>query len=68
VYDFIATPADAPADSDVAAQGTTQTAEQIDMGRQLGAQIARELVADIEGMGLPAQKAVADTSHRSATL
>jgi hypothetical protein len=42
VYDFVATPADVPADSDIAAQGTAQTAEQIDMGRQLGAQIAQE--------------------------
>ena len=32
------------------------------MGRQLGAQIAKELVADIQGMGLPAQEAGAATS------
>jgi hypothetical protein len=29
VYDFVATPADVPSDSDVAAQGTTQTAGEI---------------------------------------
>jgi hypothetical protein len=34
----------------------------IDMGRQLGAQIAKELVADIQGMGLPAQEAGAEAS------
>src|SRR5208337_904529 len=62
VYDFVATPADVPADSDVTAQGTTQTAEQIDMGRQLGAQIAKELVADIQGMGLPAQEGTPGSS------
>jgi Domain of unknown function (DUF4410) len=62
VYDFVATPADVPAGSDVSAQGTTQTAEQIDMGRQLGAQIAQELVADIQGMGLSAQEGTPDSS------
>src|SRR5713226_2761465 len=62
VYDFVATPADDPPDSDVAAQSTQQTAEQIDMGRQLGAQIAQQLVADIQGMGLPAQEAATGTS------
>ena len=62
VYDFIATPADAPADSDVAVQSAPQTAEQIETGRQLGAQIAKELVADIQGMGLPAVEAAGGTS------
>jgi hypothetical protein len=62
VYDFVATPADAPADSDVAAQSTPQTAEQIATGRELGTQIAKELVAQIQGMGLPAQEATIGTS------
>src|SRR5260221_2181525 len=62
VYDFVATPADVPSDSDVSAQGTAQTAEQIDMGRQLGAQIAKELVADIQGMGLSAQEGTPGSS------
>jgi uncharacterized protein DUF4410 len=62
VYDFVATPADAPANSDVAVQSAPQTPEEIDMGRELGAQIAQELVADIQGMGLPAQEAGAGTS------
>jgi hypothetical protein len=65
VYDFVATPADVPADSDVAgqySQDTPQTAEQIEMGRQLGAQIAKELVAQIQGMGLPAEEATTGTS------
>ncbi len=51
VYDFVATPADLPAGSDVAAQSAPQTAEQIATGRQLGAQIAKQLVADIQNMG-----------------
>jgi Domain of unknown function (DUF4410) len=55
VYNFAATPADAP---ELAAQGagggTPQTAEQIEEGRQLGALIASHLAADIRAMGLPA--------------
>ncbi|HUY19447.1 MAG TPA: DUF4410 domain-containing protein [Candidatus Binataceae bacterium] len=62
VYDFVATPADAPANSDVTAPSAPQTPEQIEMGRQLGAQIAKELVADIQGMGLPAREAGAGAS------
>jgi uncharacterized protein DUF4410 len=58
VYDFAATPADIPAGSAIAgqvAQSTTpQTPEQIETGRKLGAQIAKELVAKIQDMGLPA--------------
>lgn len=61
VYDFAATPADVPADSTIAGQyaqhSTPQTAEQIETGRKLGAQIAKELVAEIQGMGLPAVQA-----------
>jgi hypothetical protein len=58
VYDFAATPADVPAGSAVAGQfiqpSTPQTTEQIETGRKLGAQIAEELVAKIQDMGLPA--------------
>jgi hypothetical protein len=68
VYDFVATPADAPGDSDIAAEGTAQTPAQIDMGRQLGAQIARELVADIQGMGLSAQEATTGASPQVGDL
>jgi hypothetical protein len=50
VYDFVATPAAAPANSDVAFQSTPQTAEQIAMGHQLGGQIADQLIADIQGI------------------
>jgi hypothetical protein len=57
VYDFVATPDDVPTYSDISAQGTTQTPDQIELGRQLGAQIAQELVSDIQGMGLPAVEA-----------
>ena len=59
VYDFAATAADVPANSAIAGQYSTttpQTAEQIAMGRQLGAQIAAELVQQIQSMGLPAAR------------
>jgi hypothetical protein len=64
VYDFAATPADVPANSSLAGQYSTttpQTAEQVAMGRQLGAQIAAELVQQIQSMGLPAARAGAGT-------
>ncbi len=58
VHDFAATPADIPAWSAAvgrhAAPSTPQTAEAIETGRKLGAQVAKELVAEIRDMGLPA--------------
>ena len=66
VYDFAATAADIPASSALAGQyaATPQTAEQIATGRQLGAQIAAELVEQIRGMGLPAARAGTGTLPR----
>ena len=56
VYNFVATPADDPGDPALANQNATpQTPEQIQAGRQLGAQIASELAADIRAMGMPAE-------------
>jgi len=61
VHDFATTPDDVPAGSATAGQyvepSTPQTAKEIEVGRQLGAQVAKELVADIQGMGLPAVQA-----------
>jgi Domain of unknown function (DUF4410) len=58
VYDFVASAADVPADSSivstVGAPSRSPTADQTQTGRQLGALIARDLVADIQAMGLPA--------------
>jgi hypothetical protein len=57
VHDFAATPADIPAWSAAAgrhaAPSTPQTAEAIETGRNLGAQVAKELVAEIRDMGMP---------------
>ena len=66
VYDFAATAGDLPADSALADQylvdTTAQTAEHIATGRELGAQIAAQLVEQILSMGLPAEHAVTGTT------
>ena len=66
VYDFAATPADVPADSALAGHPdvsqTPQTAEQIETGRQVGAEIAAQLVEELRGLGLPAERASAHTT------
>jgi hypothetical protein len=66
VYNFVANPADMPANSsiggEVGAPSTPPTADQIQQGRQLGALIAKELVADINAMGLSAVQAGPGTS------
>jgi hypothetical protein len=66
VYDFAATAADIPADSALAGQipqdATSQTPEQIATGRKVGAEIAKQLVEQIRGMGMPAERAVTGTT------
>jgi hypothetical protein len=61
VHDFIADAARLPADSsigaDLSAPSTPPTAEELATGRKLGALIAKDLVADIQAMGLPAVQA-----------
>jgi hypothetical protein len=61
VYDFIADPSKVAADSSIAgglsSPSTPPTAKELENGRQLGAAIARDLVADINGMGLSAIQA-----------
>src|SRR5690348_3848343 len=57
VEDFGATPAEIPADSALEAQpaaAAPQTAEDIEVGRELGAEIAKQLTVDLQDMGLPA--------------
>ncbi len=65
VYNFAATPADVPADSVLAGQPdldtTPQTDDQIAEGKKLGAELAGELVADIQKLGMPAAQATSDT-------
>ena len=55
VYDFVATPEDVPGDSALAgknpADSKPQTAEQIETGKKVGAQIAAKLVEEIRSHG-----------------
>jgi hypothetical protein len=66
VYDFAATPTDVPSDSQVAQTYTIvaspQTAEQIQLGRELGAKIADKLVEEIRDMGMPVSRAFRATT------
>ena len=61
VYDFVAAPADMPADSSLAGQvgapRTPPTPEELETGREYGAMIAKQLVKDIQNMGMPAIEA-----------
>jgi len=66
VHDFAATPADVPAVSALAGQdlehSTPQTAKEIAIGRQLGDEIASQLIEQINGMGMSAERAAAGTT------
>lgn len=61
VYDIRATPGDIPANSPITGyydrRQSSQTAQEIQLGRELGAQVAHDLVREIMGMGMPAQRA-----------
>jgi hypothetical protein len=70
VYDFAASPANVHAESalpsETAAAATPQTAQDVEVGRKLGAEVAKQLVADLQGMGLPAVRLRANRRRRSA--
>jgi hypothetical protein len=72
VYNFAATPAEVPAESALASRNfehsSSQTANQIATGRQLGAQISTVLVKEIRGMGLPAEQASIQTKPQIGDL
>jgi hypothetical protein len=60
VHDFTANPADVSPESAFAgkmAGAPTPPPQQLELGRKLGAQVAKELVADLQGMELPAVQA-----------
>jgi hypothetical protein len=57
VHDFTADPAEVPPDSPTAAKlatAGTPTPQQLELSRKLGAEVAKQLVADLQAMGLPA--------------
>jgi Domain of unknown function (DUF4410) len=62
VHDFTANPAEVPPESALAAElaSALPTPEQLEVGRKLGAQVAKELVANLQGMGLPAAPAAGE--------
>ena len=66
VYNFVSTPGEVPGESSLAGKDVTpstpQTAEEFEMGRQLGAQIAAQLVEEIHGMGMPATQVSVPTT------
>jgi len=64
VYDFAATAADVPAGSAFAGQAAdaSQTPEEIATGQRLGAEIASQLVQQVQAMGMPAARGGAGTT------
>ncbi len=65
VYDFGASPEDVPGHSGLAGQYDEQqvpTAEELEEGRALGAEVARALAEEIQEMGLPARHAPDDAA------
>jgi Domain of unknown function (DUF4410) len=67
VHDFTANPAEVPSESAFAAEmagAPTPTAQQIELGRELGAQVATDLVAELRDMGLPAVRAAGQPPPR----
>src|SRR5688572_16354208 len=60
VHDFTANPAEVPPESTFAAEmagAPVPTSEQLEVGRELGAQVASELVTELRALGLPAVRA-----------
>ena len=67
IHDFTANPAEVPPESSFAAEmagAPAPTPEQLEVGRKLGAEVARRLVADLQGMGLPAVRAAGQPPPR----
>jgi hypothetical protein len=68
VYDFAATRADVPTESALAAHDldhdTPQTDQQVETSRKVGAEIAAALVAEIQAMGMPAERATNNTKAK----
>jgi Domain of unknown function (DUF4410) len=68
VYDFTANPADVPPESafatEKAVSSTPPTAEQLKVTQKLGAEVAKQLVADLRDEGLPAVQAAGQPAPR----
>lgn len=70
VYDFVGNPADVPTGVTARYLPPTSppTADETDTARKLGAEVAKELVQQIQAMGLPAVRAVGQPSARPGDL
>lgn len=72
VYDFAADASDVPGESSLAGQmstpATPPTAEQLAEGHKLGVEVAKDLVAEIQKMGLPAVRAEGAPGPRPGEL
>ncbi len=67
VENFGATPSDVPPNSELGAEAAgaePQTPEDVEVGRKLGAEVARQLTLDLQDMGLPAVQAVGQPPPR----
>lgn len=69
VYDFAASASDLRAGDavGVAAPPASQTADDVSLGRKLGAEVAKNLVSELQGMGLPAAAGGGPGAPGSAT-
>ena len=68
VYDFAVTPEELPSDAPLGARlssGISLTPEQMAVGRQLGSNIAAQLVAAIQEMGFPAERTLTASPLRA---
>ena len=72
VYDFAASAADIPAsiplNTGYDAPSAPPTAEELAAGRALGAEVAKQLVAEIHDMGMPAEQAIDATPRNVGDL
>jgi Domain of unknown function (DUF4410) len=72
VDDFGATAGDVPPDSTLAAtepaDAMPQTSDEAELGRKLGAEVARQLALDLQNMGLPAVQAAGQAPARPDDL
>lgn len=71
VYDLAATPVEIPTDSAVTAEAVgsaPQTAEDIEVGRALGAEVAKQLTVNLQGMALPAVQAAGQPPPRAGDI
>ena len=72
VYDFGATPGEIPPESSIAGQvaepSAPPTEEELEVGRQLGAEVATKLAEDIAAMGLPGVRGAGQPPPRPGDL